>query len=301
MRLSLEALAVLDAIDRRGSFSGAAAELHRVPSAISYTVRKLERDLDVQVFDRSAAAATLTPAGKRLVEEGRQLLRASGRLEERVRQAATGWETELTVTVDVILPWLPFLDLLGTFEEAGYPTAIRLKRDSLGGTWDAVLSGRADLAVGAANVNPPGSGYGAEYLGTVSMGLAVAPGHPCAALSEPIGEGELGQFRAVAVGDTSLEREPLTINLLAGQEVLVVPDFQAKLEAQRRGLGVGFLPRYLAEPYIRSGELVFKEVAKTPDRHQLFLVWRQEEKGNALQWLLERLREGGVFEDYLEE
>src|SRR5690606_9255937 len=35
-------LEVVDAVARNGSFSGAAQELHRVPSAISYTVRQLE-------------------------------------------------------------------------------------------------------------------------------------------------------------------------------------------------------------------------------------------------------------------
>ena len=50
LRLSLEALQIIDAIDRRGSFSAAGKELHRVPSTISYTVGKLEDDLGVQVF-----------------------------------------------------------------------------------------------------------------------------------------------------------------------------------------------------------------------------------------------------------
>ena len=39
---SEHALEVVDAVARTGSFSAAAAELHRVPSAISYTVRQLE-------------------------------------------------------------------------------------------------------------------------------------------------------------------------------------------------------------------------------------------------------------------
>lgn len=40
--ITLDALEVLDAIDRKGSFAAAANELFRVPSAISYTVQKLE-------------------------------------------------------------------------------------------------------------------------------------------------------------------------------------------------------------------------------------------------------------------
>jgi DNA-binding transcriptional LysR family regulator len=58
LRLSLEALQIVDAIDRRGSFSAAGKELHRVPSTISYTVSKLEDDLGVQVFERMARASS---------------------------------------------------------------------------------------------------------------------------------------------------------------------------------------------------------------------------------------------------
>jgi len=43
LKLSLDALQILDAIDRRGSFAAAGKELHKVPSTISYTVSKLEQ------------------------------------------------------------------------------------------------------------------------------------------------------------------------------------------------------------------------------------------------------------------
>ena len=68
MRLTLDALIVLDAIDRKGSFAAAAEELHRVPSAITYTIQKLEQGLDVVLFDRSGHRAHLTPAGRKLLE-----------------------------------------------------------------------------------------------------------------------------------------------------------------------------------------------------------------------------------------
>ena len=72
--LSLDALRVLDAIERRGSFQAAAEALHKVPSALSYTVQKLESDLGVVLFDRSRQRARLTAAGTLLLERGRKLL-----------------------------------------------------------------------------------------------------------------------------------------------------------------------------------------------------------------------------------
>lgn len=58
--LTLEALRVMDAIDRRGSFAAAADELGRVPSALSYTMQKLEEELDVVLFDRSGHRTKFT-------------------------------------------------------------------------------------------------------------------------------------------------------------------------------------------------------------------------------------------------
>ncbi len=59
--ITLDALEVLDAIDRKGSFAAAANELFRVPSAISYTVQKLEQDLDVVLFLWSVKFKSLRP------------------------------------------------------------------------------------------------------------------------------------------------------------------------------------------------------------------------------------------------
>src|SRR3569832_470051 len=63
MNLTLESLRILDAIDRKGSFAAAALALDRVPSALTYTVRKLEEDLDVLLIDRRGHRAKLTLAG----------------------------------------------------------------------------------------------------------------------------------------------------------------------------------------------------------------------------------------------
>src|SRR6516225_3212541 len=52
MKISLDALAMLDAIDARGSFAAAADALHRVPSALTHAVRKLEDDLGFPLFEK---------------------------------------------------------------------------------------------------------------------------------------------------------------------------------------------------------------------------------------------------------
>ena len=116
MRLTLDALTVLDAIDRNGSFAAAAEELHRVPSAVTYAVQKLEQDLGVSIFDRRGHRAKLTPVGQALLRDGRHLLNAAVALEQRVRRLASGWETELAIAVSDLLPMAPVLELVRAFD-----------------------------------------------------------------------------------------------------------------------------------------------------------------------------------------
>ena len=80
IKLSLDSLEVIDAIARKGSFAAAAESLFRVPSAITYTVRKLEEDLGVALFNRAGHRAELTEAGAELLREGRNLLNAASEL-----------------------------------------------------------------------------------------------------------------------------------------------------------------------------------------------------------------------------
>ena len=64
MPLTLDALTILDAIERRGSFARAAEALARAPSSLTCAVQQIEAGLDVLLFDRAGhrARATLPAA-----------------------------------------------------------------------------------------------------------------------------------------------------------------------------------------------------------------------------------------------
>lgn len=289
MKLSLEALEALDAIDRHGSFAAAAKVLHRVPSALTYTVQKLEQDLDALLFDRSGHRAVLTEAGLELLKEGRHLLAAAGSLECRVRQVAKGWEAELVIAVNDLLPKAPLYDLLGEFYAEHRETRLRLTSETLTGCWDALADGRADLVVGASGDPPTGGGYGRELLGELHLVFAVAPGHPLAEAPEPLPRSLRAQHRAVVMADSSRRLPVRTVGLLSGQETLTVPSLDAKLAAQLACLGVGFLPEYLAAPHLASGRLVTRLPEEGNPSEAVFLAWRTSHKGRALAWFREHL------------
>lgn len=299
MKLSLDALLVLDAIDRKGSFAAAADELHRVPSAITYTVQKLEQDLDVLLFDRRGHRAKLTAAGRELLSEGRHLLRAAGDIESRVKRVATGWEAELRIAYDDVIPVAGILRIVDEFYLEPCPTRLRLGMELLGGCWDALVGNRADLAIGASGDGPAGGGYSAREMGSIEWVFAVAPGHPLASAREPVRAEEIQAHRAVAAADSARALPPRTLGLLSGQETLTVPHLQAKLAAQVMGLGVGNLPRFLAEREAEAGRLVVKRTEEPRQESPLHLAWRTAHRGKALQWFLKRLQQRGVLQELL--
>ncbi len=289
MKLSLEALQVLDAIDRKGSFAAAAEELFRVPSAITYTVRQLEEDLDVALFDRQGRKARLTAAGFELLNEGRQLLRAANDLECRIQQVAKGWETELSIAVDTIVGAERLYPLVQEFHELQSGTRIRLSEEVLGGNWDALISGRAQLVVGAGSELPPGGGFATLPLTRLSFLFAAAPDHPICNEAEPLTEAVIVRHRAIAVADSSRNLAPRTTGLLTGQDTFTVPSMAAKLEAQVAGLGVGFLPAAMARRAAELGRLRILKVEALKPEGEMIVAWRPNRTGKALRWFAQQL------------
>lgn len=299
MKLTLDALLVLDTIQRKGSFAASAEALHRVPSAITYTMKKLEQDLDVELFDRRGHRAVLTEAGKTLLEEGRYLLEAAYNLENQVKKAADGWETEITIAINGMLPAAKILPLIESFYQQESGTRVRLMYEVYGGLWDALVSKRADLAIGAPQEGPAGGGYHMRKLSEVCWGLVVAKEHPLAYMRKPVSEKEISKYRVVAVADTSRNLPPRTAGIISGQDVFTVSDVQTKIAAHVQGLAVGYLPRYLIKKELEQGLLVEKETEHEASKSIYYLAWRTGEIGKSLQWFVDRINEQSFAEIFI--
>ncbi len=289
--LTPDALAMLQSIAASGSFAAAARSLGLVPSALTYRVRQIEEALDVLLFDRSSRQAQLTVAGTELLREAGRLLEDIDAVANRVKRVATGWEPQLTIAVDSIIAKATVMELCESFFALEAPTRIRLRDETLSGTLEALSSGQADLALGVAEASTMAGIHG-KPLGDVSFVYAVAPHHPLASASEPLTDELVRQHRAVAVADSIKRGSGLTIGLLGGQDVFTVATMQAKLDAQLRGLGCGFVPECMARPYIETGRLVVRRMARPQRIVRVNYAWRSETKagpGHALKWWLTQL------------
>ena len=287
-KLSLEAIEIVDAIDRYGSFAAAAERLHRVPSTISYAVAKIEEQLGLPLFARNGPRIQLTPAGDELLREGRWLLAAAGDLESRMRQIATGYEAELRIAHDSLLPTSAFIDDIRDFEALQCGTRLRLVSETLSSTWEALREDRADLII-AAGDGPAGGGYKTVPVGAVAFVFCVAPTHPLAHAGHPLTRADLLAHTAVVVGDRAQAMAERTIGVLAGQPRLAVPDMATKIACQVAGLGHGFVPRDCVQADIAAGRLVECETEQPRSPEPFWLAYKPTPGGQAAKWWRERL------------
>ncbi|HOY22201.1 MAG TPA: LysR substrate-binding domain-containing protein, partial [Cellvibrio sp.] len=276
----------LDAIDRKGSFGAAAEVLFKVPSALTYTVKKLESDLGISIFDRSKQRAQLTTAGRLLLEQGRQLLQAANAIEEAVQQLESGWETQLRIAKDTILPLAPLLKQINAFNQLDKRVSITISEEVLGGTWDALIAERCDLALGASGDLPKGL-FEHRLMGEIEFVFAVAREHPLCSHKGPVDAAAIQAFPTIVVTDSSLTTPGRSSGLLESRQTIRVANAPAKIQAQVMGVGVGFLPKHLIKPELASGDLIALDCSVPRPKAPLYMAWRKENKGKALAWFVE--------------
>jgi DNA-binding transcriptional LysR family regulator len=293
--LSEEELSLLDAIRETGSLSRAAARLGKAPSTVSHAARQLETRFDALLFDRRRYRLQLTPAGHLLADEASRLMLDVSRLAQRVKQIASGWEDRLWIVCDEILEFETLLPVVQAFDALDSGVALRITHEVLSGTWEALRDGRADLIVGATNEPPAIPGLRWFELGVMQWVFAVSPRHPLATMNGPLKRDQIAAHRAVVVADSS-RSAGRAYGVLGGQAAFAVPTMRAKILAQRQGLGTGWVPRHRVQSLLARGELVEKETADPREPNVLYVAWRGDHEGRALQWWTDQLRQPRLAE-----
>ncbi|HET6433418.1 LysR family transcriptional regulator [Dyella sp.] len=288
--LTDDELALLEAIRETGSLSRAAARLGRAPSTVSHAARQLEARFDALLFDRRRYRLQLTPAGHLLAQEAARLMHDVARLTRRVKQVAGGWEDRLHIVTDELLEFDTLLPVIRAFDALDSGVSLRVTHEVLGGTWEALREGRADLVIGATNQPPAMPQLRWFELGRMEWVYAVSPRHPLATASEPMTQERVSAHRSVVVADSS-RSAGRGYGVIGGQATLAVPTMHAKILAQRDGLGVGWLPRHRVSALLESGALVEKAMADPREPNVLYAAWRGDHDGRALAWWLEQIRQ----------
>ncbi len=250
MRPDLDALEALDAVVRYGGVAQAAARLHKVQSAVTYQLHKLEDQLGIALLDRSGYRVRLTGAGEAILAEGRRLIAQAEHVSTVAQQFGAGWEPRLTLVLDGILPLVPTLKALKTLADARVPTRIQVKVEFQGGVQFRFEQDAADLML--VKDYEPAPQLEVEALPDVDCILCASRRHPLTRESA-VNLRLLQEHVELSVQDSSGQGNDR--HMFGGERVFYLSGFVAKKEALLLGVGFGWMPLNLVHRELRSGAL----------------------------------------------
>jgi len=266
-RIGLDQWGALVAVVEAGGYAGAARRLHRTQSTITYTIKKLEEQLGLKVFELKGRRAMLTATGQLLYRRGKSLLSEAARLERAAAELARGQEPQIRLAVDVVYPTWLLLDCLETFGDEQPDTRIELYETVLGGTDEALIAGEVDLAIGSA---VPG-GFLGDPLMQMCFVCAAAPAHPLHALGRAVTLDDLRAHRHLVVRDSGVQRTRSGGWL--NEKRWTVSHKATSIHAACLGAGYAWFPEDTVRAELDSGRLVRLPLAEGAERHAtLYLV-----------------------------
>src|SRR6201996_2183325 len=179
--MELRHLAHFVAVAEERNFTRAAQRLHLVQSALSVSVRSLERELGATLFERTTREVRLTDAGRILLPEARRTLDAADSAQAAVLDVRSGLRGTLRLGMIQVTNVVDVGSLIARFHRERPLVDIR-PRAALGGSAEMISDIRSGI-LDAAFIAPSGQdqpGVTATRLAADPVLLACLPNHPLA-------------------------------------------------------------------------------------------------------------------------
>lgn len=300
MSFSSDDIQVLRIIAQTGSFRKTAEVLHRVPSAISYTVKRIEEELGIPLFDRSSKNIELTPAALHIIQQGDWILRSINELKRSAVQLSTGVDRTFTIALNYIVNPKPISNLLYLLNQKFPSTEFAIRTEVYNGSWDALYEGRADFVIGAPQSAPISDGISAKYIGEIPWDFVVSSNHDLASQTKLLTTEILRPYPSIIVHDSSVSLLPKKTWRLNGQKIIYAADLNMVLELIQSGLGIGFLPKHFVAPAISNGSVVVKDIVEHKQPVAVSYAWRSQQKSAVLDFLLNLLNQADRKQSWLQ-
>lgn len=171
--MNLRQIEALIWVARLGGFAAAAERVNSTQPAISLRIRDLERELGVQLFDRSKRKIRPTAQGRSCIEYAERVLDAVDQFREHVGKRSLAGRAHVGVAESIAMTWMPLLieRLAEEHPDLELDIAIDitgpLRRGFDTDQYDVVLIGDAGI---------PGP-WPAVYLGSLEFAWMASPDH----------------------------------------------------------------------------------------------------------------------------
>jgi DNA-binding transcriptional LysR family regulator len=252
--LTLQQLLYFDAVVSEGGFQAGAEKLGRTHPTVFTSLKGLEAQLGLRLFNRDGYRVTLTPHGSAFHARTRVLLRELGALRDHARQLAMGEESELSIVIGDLCPVPETLALLRRFFERCPQTRLNLHFEAIQGPWERLFDDEADVIFHHVDKSDPRL----EFIDLFASRLVpvVAPGFLAFPVSRAITPEQMRGYVQCVIRDTARHSPARDYYLVEGARIWTVSDQLMKKQIILQGMGWGHMPAFLVADELRRGRLL---------------------------------------------
>jgi DNA-binding transcriptional LysR family regulator len=293
-RLDLQTLRVVIAVAESGSISAGSDRLQLAVAAASARISAMEAALDIRIFERSPRGVELTPAGRMLVQRGRELLDGADRLAVDLRDWSLGLagHVRLLANASALLQLLP--QRLEAFSRSHPRIHVEVEERMSPEILGALLEGRAD--VGVVDVATPTRGLAFVPFFRDQLALVLPAGHALAGEREVRLPQLLAENFIVIAGANMVTTRLFNAAAALGEPLQVrmqMRSFDAACRMVAAGLGVAVLPAQALMPQLAHLALKAVPIAEDWAQRTHHLALRSGDDAPAVaRSLVEALRLG---------
>jgi len=270
--MELSDLRIFRAVVQAGGVTHAARRLHRVQSNITARIKKLEEDLQVDLFLREGKRMQVSPAGRVLLDYAEQLLALADRAREALHETAPRGllrigAMESTAAVRLPAPLSAY--------HARYPdVVIELLSGQPREMVADVLAGELDAALVTEPLND--ARLDAVPVFTETLVLVTEAGHPPIRVPHDLRNRTLLAFHPGCPHRERLEawfgRAGVPV-----ERVVELSSYHAMLGCAVVGMGVALMPRSVLDSYAERGRLGVHPLAPPFHQARTLLVSRKSQ------------------------
>lgn len=248
--MTFDQVLVFHKIVEAGSFKSAAEQLHKTQPAISLAIKKLEEEMEVDLFDRSGYRPELTAHGKAFYERSFKVLQGMSELESLSKSFRQEEEPELFISIDGISPLPKLLHILKRFGDKFPNTKLNLGFETLSETERKILS--KDAQIGITHFIADKSAF--EILPITTVKMIPVMSRELFKEKKVKNQNDLKEIDQIVIGDKN-PRGP-SFGLLDSGKKWRINEGNFKRDIILAGLGWGHLPDHTIDREIAEKKLV---------------------------------------------
>ena len=247
--MTIDQLLTLDAIVKQGSFKAASEFLHKTQPSLSVSIKNLEEEFGILIFNREGYRPVLTEAGKTFYKKALSTINEYKKLQKLGNEMGAGNETQIEICIDAIFPIGRIKEVLGKYIDPENSVALNLNTDVLDGVMAKIKNGDVDFALGPATDDPE---IESLQIAEVNLIPVISP-----EIFEKVGTDleKLKQFPLIVV-ESSIRKTYSSIPGSISDNYWFTTDFYMKQQLIEASLGWGRLPEHQVESSIKNNNLV---------------------------------------------